>query len=166
MYCRRCGKEIAADAAFCPYCGARQEDEPQQASSVPPYNGGSSVPPYTGQGSSVPPYSGQTQSQYLAGGYRAVPAEPEKPINNLGIAGMIVGLVSLWLSWVLFLGLVASIVAIAISGVALSRRNSYRMNGFAVAGLVLGLVALLPSILYVVIFIVASLAVTGGGMVL
>ena len=161
MYCRRCGKEIAADAAFCPYCGARQEDEPQQASSVPPYNGGSSVPPYTGQGSSAPPYSGQTQSQYLAGGYRAVPAE-----LDLGIAGMIVGLVSLWLSWVLFLGLVASIVAIAISGVALSRRNSYRMNGFAVAGLVLGIVALLPSILYVVIFIVASLAATGGGMVL
>ena len=144
MYCRRCGKEIAADAAFCPHCGAKQEDELQT--------------------SSVPPYSGQTQ--YSAGGYRAVPAELEKPINNLGIAGMIVGLVSLWLSWVLFLGLVASIVAIAISGVALSRRNSYRMNGFAVAGLVLGLVALLPSILYVVIFIVASLAATGGGMVL
>ena len=144
MYCRRCGKEIAADAAFCPHCGAKQEDELQT--------------------SSVPPYSGQTQ--YSAGGYRAVPAELEKPINNLGIAGMIVGLVSLWLSWVLFLGLVASIVAIAISGVALSRRNSYRMNGFAVAGLVLGIVALLPSILYVVIFIVASLAATGGGMVL
>ena len=145
MYCRKCGKEIAADAAFCPHCGARQEDEPLQASSVPPYSG---------------------QTQYSAGGYRAVPAELEKPINNLGIAGMVVGLISLWLSWVLFLGLVASIVAIAISGVALSRRNSYRMNGFAVAGLVLGLVALLPSILYVVIFIVASLAATGGGMVL
>ena len=144
MYCRRCGKEIAADAAFCPHCGARQEDEPLQASSVPPYSG---------------------QTQYSAGGYRAVPAELEKPINNLGIAGMIVGLVSLWLSWVLFLGLVASIVAIVISGVALSRRNSYRMNGFAVAGLVLGLVALLPSVLYAFFFVALSMAAAGGSVV-
>lgn len=137
MYCIRCGKEIPADAAFCPYCGARQEDEPLQASSVPPYSG---------------------QTQYSAGGYRAVPAELEKPINNLGLAGMIVGLVSLWLSWVLFLGLVASIVAIVSSGVALSRRNSYRMNGFAVAGLVLGLVALLPTFLFIIFFICFSIA--------
>ena len=144
MYCIRCGKEIPADAAFCPYCGARQEDEPLQASSVPPYSG---------------------QTQYSAGGYRAVPAELEKPINNLGIAGMIVGLVSLWLSWVLFLGLVASIVAIVSSGVALSRRNSYRMNGFAVAGLVLGLVALLPSVLYAFFFVALSMAAAGGSVV-
>lgn len=143
MYCIRCGKEIPADAAFCPHCGAKQEDELQT--------------------SSVPPYSGQTQ--YSAGGYRAVPAELEKPINNLGLAGMIVGLVSLWLSWVLFLGLVASIVAIVSSGVALSRQNSYRMNGFAVAGLVLGLVALLPSVLYAFFFVALSMAAAGGSVV-
>ena len=59
MYCRKCGKEIAADAAFCPHCGARQEDE-LQASSVPPYSG---------------------QPEYSAGGFRAVPGAGAKAMN-------------------------------------------------------------------------------------
>ena len=30
MYCKVCGKEIAAKVNFCPVCGAAQEDEPMQ----------------------------------------------------------------------------------------------------------------------------------------
>lgn len=137
MYCIRCGKEIPADAAFCPYCGARQEDEPLQASSVPPYSG---------------------QTQYSAGGYRAVPAELEKPINNLGLAGMIVGLFALGIGWTYFVGMAAGIVAIALSGAGYSRRKYCRQNGLAVAGLVLGIVALLPTFLFIVFFICFSIA--------
>lgn len=137
MYCIRCGKEIPADAAFCPYCGARQEDEPLQASSVPPYSG---------------------QTQYSAGGYRAVPAELEKPINNLGLAGLIVGLFALGIGWTYFVGMAAGIVAIALSGAGYSRRKYCRQNGLAVAGLVLGIVALLPTFLFIVFFICFSIA--------
>lgn len=31
MYCRKCGKEIADDAEFCPYCGTRTHDEVHEA---------------------------------------------------------------------------------------------------------------------------------------
>lgn len=30
MYCKACGKELAAKVNFCPVCGAAQEDEPMQ----------------------------------------------------------------------------------------------------------------------------------------
>ena len=30
MYCKACGKEIAAKVNFCTVCGAAQEDEPMQ----------------------------------------------------------------------------------------------------------------------------------------
>ena len=130
MYCIRCGKEIPADAAFCPLCGARQEEPPVQgACAVPPaesfaaqpvQGGGgwpkSSVPPYRGpQGAEAPPYDGAPPCEE--------PAAAGKPINNLGLAGMIVGLFALGIGWTYFVGMAAGIVAIALSGAGYSRRK-------------------------------------------
>ena len=176
MYCIRCGKEIPADAAFCPLCGARQEEPPVQgacavppaesfaAQPVPPAEGPvaqsvqggegrpkSSVPPYRGpQGAEAPPYDGAPPCEE--------PAAAGKPINNLGLAGMIVGLFALGIGWTYFVGMAAGIVAIALSGAGYSRRKYCRQNGLAVAGMVLGIVALLPTFLFIVFFICFSIA--------
>ena len=176
MYCIRCGKEIPADAAFCPLCGARQEEPPVQgacavppaesfaAQPVPPAEGPvaqsvqggdgrpkSSVPPYRGpQGAEAPPYDGAPPCEE--------PDAAEMPNNNLGLAGLIVGLFALGIGWTYFVGMAAGIVAIALSGAGYSRRKYCRQNGLAVAGLVLGIVALLPTFLFIIFFICFSIS--------
>lgn len=81
------------------------------------------------------------------------PAQDERPVNQLGLAGMITAIVALFVP---FLGFFAAIAAIVLSGIGLSRRAQYRMNGFATAGLIIGILALLPTLAMVVTLFVCS----------
>lgn len=64
----------------------------------------------------------------------------EKKLNGLGLAGFIVSLLSLWLGAYFF---VASIVGLTLSTVGMVKAKNYRLNGFALAGIILGAISLL-----------------------
>ncbi len=80
------------------------------------------------------------------------PAQDERPVNQLGLAGMITAIVALFVP---FLGFFAAIAAIVLSGIGLSRRAQYRMNGFATAGLIVGILALLPTLATIVSLLIS-----------
>lgn len=63
-----------------------------------------------------------------------------KPVNGMGITGFVIGLLSLFLG---ALYCIPPIVGIVISGIGISRSTQYRLNGFAVTGLILSIIALL-----------------------
>ena len=80
------------------------------------------------------------------------PAQDERPVNQFGLAGMITAIVALFVP---FLGFFAAIAAIVLSGIGLSRRAQYRMNGFATAGLIVGILALLPTLATIVSLLIS-----------
>ncbi len=75
--------------------------------------------------------------------------QQEKKMNVFGLVGMIIGIVSCFISG--YVGIVISIVGLVFSAIGLNRKKECRLNGFAIAGLVLSIVALVYCILYVAI---------------
>jgi uncharacterized membrane protein len=78
-----------------------------------------------------------------------VPAEPGR---GIALAGFILGLVSLFTSWIPFLGILVSVVGIILS--AMGQRSISR-KGLAIAGLVLSIITLVITVI-VTIAILAS----------
>ncbi|MDR1464974.1 MAG: zinc ribbon domain-containing protein [Oscillospiraceae bacterium] len=74
MFCSKCGKEMADDAALCPFCGANLGAAPGQAQQVPP--------PYT---QVPPPYNYQTAPPYQAPYYQQQSPPPEPDVPNTGM---------------------------------------------------------------------------------
>ncbi len=64
----------------------------------------------------------------------------EKKLNALGLAGFIVGLLSLWLGAYF---LIASIVGLTLSIVGMTKMKNCKSNGFAIAGLIISICSLL-----------------------
>lgn len=79
-----------------------------------------------------------------------------RKVNVLGIIGFVVALLSLWLSTYYC---IASIVGIILSAVAMGMSKKYRLNGFAIAGLVISIVSLL---IWGIILVLAAIAIMAG----
>ncbi len=165
MYCIRCGKEIPADAAFCPLCGARQEEPPVQgACAVPPAAsaGAQSVPGGERRPkSSVPPYRGPLYAEERP--HTAAPPQ-RKPVNGFGIAGMVTGILALFLNYLFIFTLAISIVSLAVGCVAVMLSiaalivwKKCRGNGFAVAGLIVSGISVEFSLLLFILYRIASM---------
>ena len=75
--------------------------------------------------------------------------QSKKKMNVFGLVGMIIGIVSCFISG--YVGIAVSIVGLVFSSIGLKRKKECRLNGFAVAGLVLSIIALVYCILYVAI---------------
>lgn len=148
--CASCGSMLADDTKFCPKCGAPAESAlqvPQQ-----PAAGAGYVQP--GQGAApqnMPPY-----------GYGApVPAQaPQKPMNGIGLAGMIFGIFTYIFCWVPVFGLILGLVGVILSGVGLGRRERCSLNGFAIAGLVLSILGLVVALIMTIV-VLAALGASG-----
>lgn len=80
---------------------------------------------------------------------------PLKPMNGVGLAGMIIGMLSYIFCWVPVLDFILGLIGVILSGVGLSRKERYRLNGFAVAGLVLGIIGLVIGVIYMIAFFAA-----------
>ncbi len=80
------------------------------------------------------------------------PQAPLKPMNGVGLAGMIIGILSYIFCWVPVLDFILGLIGVILSGVGLSRKERYRLNGFAVAGLVLGIIGLVIGVIYMIVF--------------
>lgn len=118
MFCRFCGLTIPAGYGQCPNCGTTVLNSSDQS-------------------------SGQIMSQLTQpvplvynhpGGFR-------KGVNGLGIAGFIVGILSIVLFWIPYLNLMLSVAGFIISLIAVNKK--YVSKGFAIAGLILSILGIL-----------------------
>lgn len=84
----------------------------------------------------------------------AAPVQPivpvqKKPVNGLGIAAFVLGIVSLFLGFYLFFVPIAGVV---LGAIGVAYRNKYRLNGLAIAGLAISCAAF---VLWLIIWIYA-----------
>lgn len=127
--CGKCGMIVSDDCTFCPSCGAVME-----------------TAQVTGNAQVCSPIQ---VPQYM------VAQTPQKPMNGVGLAGMIIGILSYVLCWIPVFDFILGLIGVILSGVGLSRKERYRLNGFAVAGLVLSIIGLVIGFIIMIAFFLA-----------
>ncbi len=138
MHCPKCGVQNADNSASCANCGFQFNQTVQQPIQQPVYQ--------------QPVY----QQPY------AVPSVPGK---GLGIASMVIGIVSLALFCTGWVAIICAIVGVALGGVGLYKAKQVGMkNGMAVAGITCSIVSL--GILIILFIIGASAAASISNMFL
>lgn len=119
MFCGKCGANIPDENTFCSQCG----------SPIPNVSDLSSVQPDTQTFQPVPVIM------------MAQPG-PVKRTNGAAIAGFVLGIVSVCLCWVPYVGLLLGIVGLIFSIVGISKKNACGSGGgFAITGLILSIIA-------------------------
>ncbi len=132
-FCTNCGAQLQDEAQFCTNCGA-QQSAAQQAQPVV-----EAQPVYQ-----QPVYQQPVQSA----------AQPTVPGKGLGIAGMILGIISLVLFCIFYISIPCSIIGAILGGVGLSKAKAVGMkNGMATAGFVCSCIALGVTILFIILAI-------------
>lgn len=88
-----------------------------------------------------------------AGGGYGQPAPQTS--NGVGIAALVVGIVSLFVWWIPFLGLVVAVVAVVLGivGIRKASRGAASNKGMAIAGLVTGALGLVASLIITIFFV-------------
>ena len=167
MFCSKCGKEIADNSQVCGYCGtpvtARTSYGQQNTQNTQQSVYGEPKPSYTGQ-SQNQSYSYQN-GQYQNTGYGA-PQNMDGGATGLGIASMVLGIVSLLLSccastwWLTLLAAVLSIVF----GILSIQKNSGG-KGMAIAGIICSIISLVIGIIVLIVgaALITFLAALFGG---
>ena len=117
--CGACGADLPDGYRFCPFCGAKADGVAGQGAEQSVCYGA----PATGNGL-----------------YPQIAPPQQKPMNGIGLAGMIVGIIAAVFCWMPVLGLASGIVGIVLSVKGLRRNAQCSMGGFAVAGLVLSII--------------------------
>jgi len=137
MNCNKCGAEISPGAAFCVNCG-----EPVSAPQAAPQ------PPVTPQPQAVPQPQVTPAPQAVQ---YAVPA-PVLPGKGMGIAAMVLGIVSLALFCIWYISIPCAIVGAVLGGLSASKAKEVgAKNGMATAGLVCSIIAIGLAILFVIL---------------
>ena len=122
MFCPNCGAQNADNATFCGNCGATFQ---QQAPVAP-----------------VAPAPG-----YIPAPVYGAPASV--PGKGLGIASMVLGILSLVLFCFLYVSIPCALIGVALGGVGLKKAKDVgAKNGMAVAGLVCSIIALGVCVVY------------------
>ena len=126
------------------YADADYQSTPHQS-----YEGGA---PYQGGGQYQGQYqAGQYQGTPYGGGYRGSSYGAQAPRNGMGLASLIVAVVSLLIAWIPFLGLLGGLggliaVVLGAIGVGRANRGEATNRGTAIAGIVIGVLAILLAI--------------------
>lgn len=141
VYCTSCGRKIAAEAAFCPYCGGAVPSAARFSR------------------------SGNAGAQNLSCGSRPPAANADSGrVNGLGIAGFAVSVCALLLCFAFFeLGFVLCLTGFGLSLAGVLLRKKYRrVYGLAVAGLAVSSVLIV--FVAVVFFLVIGGIAAGSGL--
>jgi len=142
--CSSCGKGIADNTKFCPFCGAScEQDAAAGANTDPRENAGEGVYYESAANTSAP--SGSTK--------------------GLTIAGLVLGLVAIiciFIPGVSFLGWICGVVGIILSAIAIAQsKKAGEKNGMAVAGLVLSIISIALGFIVLMVACVAGCAIAG-----
>lgn len=135
-FCKHCGSQIEDNAAFCGVCGqAQNAAEPQ-------------TPVYQAPQAPVQPFYVAPQAPVYAQPPIQPVAKPVIPGKGLGIASMVLGIVSLAIFCAWYLAIPCAIIGAALGGVAQSKAKAAGVkNGMAVAGIACSCVSLGISVL-------------------
>ena len=141
MYCSSCGSSVNEGQSFCPNCGAPvAQPAPQPAVQVQqPQPVAQPVAQPVPQPAAQPVYAQPV----------AASAAPAKKSRGFAIAGFILGLYTLPMSWVIFLNIISVFTGLAgviISIIALTKKNG-RLKAMAVIGLIMSSLGMIYSIL-------------------
>lgn len=138
MFCPKCGTQNNDNLKFCANCGEPLNANPQQQ---PPQQ-----PQYQ------QPYQ---QPQYQQPVYQQPYQMPVIPGKGMGIASMVLGIVSLALFCFWYISIPCSIVAAALGGVAFNKAKTAGVkNGVATAGIAMACVALGLALLFVLLGVI------------
>ena len=136
MFCPKCGTKNEDGAQFCYACGTIFEKENQQPQMQQPIQ------------QPVMPVMDPN-------------AKPVVPGKGLGIAGMILGILSLALFCVWYLSIPCGITGIILSAIAASKAKAAGVkNGMATAGIVCSSIAIGLAILFIILVVVGVVAAT------
>ncbi|WP_102140915.1 DUF4190 domain-containing protein [Mycobacterium hubeiense] len=125
-----------------------ESDKPEQPPTQQQYQPPPPPPqPYGAYPGSYPPPPPPPYSGYAA--------PPIAPKNGLGIASLIIAIVSLLFVWSVVLGIIGGIVAVIIGFVARGRvaRGEATNGGVAIAGIVLGFLSIVISLVFIAIWV-------------
>lgn len=130
MFCRNCGSELNDDAVFCPNCGVQTTGgNPNNA------NNPNNIKSFNANAVNGAPAPMPAPMQHP--GYVQQP-QPSGT-NGLGIAGFVLGLLSLGLG---FYFCITPIIALVLSIVGVVKMKNYQScNALAIVGLVLSIIA-------------------------
>ena len=130
MFCRNCGSELNDDAVFCPNCGVQTTGGNPNNANNP--NNIKSFNASAVSGAPAPMPAPMQQPGYVQ--------QPQPSgTNGLGIAGFVLGLLSLGLG---FYFCITPIIALVLSIVGVVKMKNYQScNALAIVGLVLSIIA-------------------------
>lgn len=147
MICNKCGSQIADGSVFCPSCGANLAQPTQNQS----YQQPNYQQPYQQNGFQQPGYPGFQQPGYP--GFQQ-PTPATVPGKGVGIASMVLGIISLALFCIWYVSIPCAIIAAILGGVGMYQAKQANMkNGIATAGFSCACIAIGLAIAYVIIAI-------------
>lgn len=124
MKCKKCGQEMSAQTAYCPFCGT-----PNESPQTPVYNENPAPPPYQHNDPNHMPQS--------------------QPSSGMAISSMVLGIISLVLSC-LFLGWIPAVISL-IQGI-LALATDKPGKGMAISGIVMSAVTLFFTAFLLIMF--------------
>ena len=138
-FCKHCGNQIEDNATFCGVCGQSQNETQAQAPvyQAPVYQAPVQQPVYVAPQVPMAPY-----------GQAMIPAK------GMGVASMVLGILSLVMFCVWYLAIPCAIIGAALGGVAQSRAKlAGTRNGMAAAGITCSCIALGIAVLFMMLAI-------------
>ncbi len=156
MICKHCGFENDNYSEFCVNCGASLADSAYANEDTQVFNDGNGY--------------------YGEGGYDELPVVEKKPVDVLGIVGLVLGAVSLVFGcccyFVPFVSYITSFVApflalagIIVSSIGLSKaKKAGNKSVLAIIGLILSIIMMLVNIVLVVLVVVGLVGGLGAGL--
>ena len=142
MFCKNCGAQLSEGAAFCPNCGTavvKEVAEPVYQQPAEPQQ-----PVYSQPAEPQQPVYQQPVYQPVVNG-----APRSNPGKGMGIAALIMGIVSCCFFWIPYFNIICLMMSIAgliLSIIGLKKSKSAGASvGVSVAGLVLSIVGLVLS---------------------
>lgn len=144
-FCKYCGCQLEDGAMFCVSCGQSQADAAPAAPQAP-------VAPQPPVFNQAPVYGAPQAPMYAPQApYMAPQQDDSLPGKGLGIASMILGILSICLCCLWYLAIPCGIIGLIMGAIATSKAKQVgRKNGFGVAGLVCSCISVGFAVLFVV----------------
>lgn len=156
MFCTNCGNHNTDGVEKCAFCGASMNPETlQQPVNPQPYQN-SQYQPYASQPYNQQPYNQQPYNQqgYPQQSYGQMPytTPVEVPGRGLGIASLVVGIISLVMFCIFYISIPCAIAGLIMGCIGNSKAKAQGLkNGVAVGGIVCSAIGIALAIIFILL---------------